>query len=183
MTTMKMKQMPGGTRPGISRWIGPVLVLLGLLAVDMAAFRQFGLLGVRPELLVVFVCTVALQSGPWTGLLVGAAAGLLVDLSGGHLIGLSALSYAGAAVCAGFFSVRMFSDRWVIVLTAVALGTVVGQVIYVAGAFAFGFHLSLVRLVTRILPLLVVYHVLLAPVVYPLGRWLSKTLAQVSAEA
>lgn len=179
---MKPKQMPRGTRRGPGRLIGPGLLLLGLLVFDLAAFEQFDILGVRPELIVVFVCTVALQSGPATGLLVGAAAGLLVDLSGGHLIGLSVLSFAAAAAAAGSFSVRMFADRWVIVLTAVALGTVAEQIVYAAGALAFGFQLSLPILVTRILPVLLLYHSLLAPLVYPLGRWVSKTLASASAE-
>lgn len=169
-------KLPGKAREGIGRLVVPTLLLIGLVAFDAAAFKSFALFGVRPVLLVVFICSVALQTGPWTGLLLGAAVGLPADLVGGHLIGLSSLSYAAAGLTSGLLSVAMFSERWVIVAVAVALGTVAEQAVYTAGAYAFGFHLSLAALVSRMLPVLLLYHLLLTPLVYPLGRWLGKSL-------
>lgn len=181
--TMRMKRMRGRSRAGLGRIVGPALLLLAVLALDWGAFGPFSLFGVRPHVLLVFACVVAVQGGVFTGMLIGAVSGLLVDFGGGHLIGLSVVGYASAAAVAGAFSARLFSERWVIVLTAVALGTAIEQVLYIAGAHAFGHPLPPLRLLTRVLPLLLVYHALLTPFLFPLGRWLARTVAADSTEA
>lgn len=179
---MNRTNLSGGVRQGIGRVFGPVLVLIGLAVLDASAFGPLAMFGVRPALLLVFVSTVALQSGPWAGLFVGAVAGLLVDLTGGHLVGLSVLSYGIAAASAGLLSLGMFPDRWIIVASAVAVGTVTEQLLYGLGALAFGFQLSIVVLITRLLPVLLLYHLLLTPIVYPLGRSFSKSLHQAATD-
>lgn len=172
---MRRQRMPGRARPGFWRIIGPLLLLFGLLALDWSGFGAWGLLGVRPELLLVFACVVALHGGVAAGVLVGAVVGFLTDWGGGHLIGLSVLSYGAGAAAAGSFRTRLFADRWIIVIAAITIGTAAEQVVYMAGAYAFGHPLSVTRFLTRMLPLLIVYHLALTPFMYPLGRWLIRT--------
>lgn len=169
---MRWRRMPGRARRGFSRIAAPALLLLGLLAVEWAAFGPLDAFGVRPRVLLVLTCLAALHGGVGPGMLLGAGIGLLSDVGGGHLVGLSVFGYAVAALVAGLFSARLYSDRFVIVMAAVALGTASEQAVYVAGALAFGHTLAVAPLLTRMLPVLIVYHWLLTPALYPLGRWL-----------
>src|SRR5690606_6738183 len=120
------------------RWLALATVVLGLLVVQVAGLAHVPIFGVRPELLLVFVLGVALQWGAGPGLAWGGVAGFLAGLFGGYLVGLSAVSYAAAGCAAGFIGVRLYPGRGLVVRAIVAGGTVVSQVVYVAGASAFG---------------------------------------------
>jgi len=120
------------------RWLALVAVVLGLLVVQLAGFAHMPLFGVRPELLLVFVLGVALQRGASEGLVVGMLTGFLADLVGGYLVGLSAVSYGASGWAAGFIGDRVYPDRGLVVLAIVAGGTILSQLVYVAGASAFG---------------------------------------------
>lgn len=181
--TMRWRRMPGRARRGLSRVAMPGLLLLALLCVEWAAFGSLDLFGVRPRLSLVLACLAALHGGIGPGMLLGAGIGLLADVGGGHLLGLSVLGYAAAALAAGLFSARLYSDRFVIVLAAVALGTAAEQAVYVAAARAFGYELALTPLVTRMLPVLILYHWLLTPALYPLGRWLVQAAIEETTDA
>lgn len=178
-----VRRMPGRARRGFGRIAGPFVILLALLAVDWGGFGSLALFGVRPHLLLVLACVTALHGGAGAGALIGAGIGLLSDLGGGHLMGLSVFGYAAAAAVAGSFSARLYSDRFVIVMAAVALGTVTEQLVYVGGAYAFGHPLSLAPLLTRLLPVLVLYHWILTPLLYPIGRRLVHSVMADSTES
>lgn len=182
-STMRLRRMPGRARRGMGRVWGPLTLLLVTLAIDWAAFGSFGLFGVRPQLLLVLVCVTALHGGVWIGAVVGAVLGLFADLGGGHLIGLSVFGYGAAAFVAGLFSTRLFADRILIIMSAVGLGTLTEQFVYVAGTYAFGYPLDPWSLAPRLLPLLIVYHWLLTPIMYPFGRWLVNTLTADTVDA
>lgn len=158
-------------------------VVLGLLAVQYAGFSHIPLFGVHPEILLVFACGIALRRGPSQGFLIGALLGFLHDVPGGHLIGLSVPAYGLAGLLAGSISRRVFPDRWLVVLSAVALGTAASQLVYIAGAYAFGFLLPSPATVLRILAPLLLYHLLLTPFVYALAYWVNDSLLPETLEA
>lgn len=165
------------------RWLALVAVVLGLLVVQLAGFAHMPLFGVRPELLLVFVLGVALQRGASEGLVVGMLTGFLADLVGGYLVGLSAVSYGAAGWAAGFIGDRVYPDRGLVVLAIVAGGTILSQLVYVAGASAFGLPWPPVDGLVRVTLALTGYHLLLVPVVYPIARWAAGVLAARSGDA
>lgn len=163
------------TSSDTGRWLALVAAVVMVVALQIGGLRHIRMFGVYPELMVVVVCSVALHRGPVIGVVAGLFLGLIVDLPGGHLIGLSAIGYAAAGLIAGILGARVFPERWLVVGTAVALGTVASQVVYAAGAHAFGFPLSLWEAGPRIVGPLVAYHLLLTPLVYPLTRYMTET--------
>lgn len=172
-----MKMSRGLREPrtvGTARWIGLAAVMLVLVALQMGALGRLRLFGVYPEMLVVVVCSVALHRGPAVGLVIGLVSGFIMDLPGGHLVGLSAVGYGVAGLAAGVLGARVFPERWSVVVSAVALSTVVSQIVYVAGARAFGFALPWWEAAPRMIGALVAYHLLLTPIIYPVARRLTE---------
>ncbi|REJ34360.1 MAG: rod shape-determining protein MreD [Bacillota bacterium] len=163
--------------------MGGGLVVLVLIALQMGAFGRLRLLGVYPEVLVVVACCVGLHRGPVAGAVFGFILGFLMDVPGGHLVGLSGLGYAAAGLFAGLLGLRAFPERWSVTASAVALGTVASQAVYAAGASAFGFSLPFWEAGPRIIGALLVYHLLLTPLVYPLTRQLADWLMPRGLEA
>lgn len=139
-----------------------------LVAVQMGGLGHLRLFGVYPDLLVVVVTGIALQRGPMAGVLAGFIFGFVADLPGGHLVGLSAVGYAAAALAAGLIGVRAFPERWIVMASAVAVGTVVSQLVHVLGANAFGFRLAFWEAGLRIVGGMVLYHWLLTPPTFSL---------------
>lgn len=163
-------------RPGLARTLDVarisalVVAALVLVALQMGGLGRLRLFGVYPEMLVVVVCSVALLRGPFVGVVVGVIFGFAADLPGGHLVGLSAVGYAAAGLAAGLLGVKVFPERWIVVGSAVALGTAVSQIVYVAGARAFGFPLPFWEVGPQLVGAMVLYHLLLTPLLYPLTR-------------
>lgn len=168
---MKLRRQPREpARLAAARWFAFVCIIVVLVALHIGGLGQLRMFGVYPELLVVVVCSVALHRGPATGFVIGLLLGFIYDLPGGHMVGLSAVAYAAAGLIAGILGAKVFPERWLVVGAAVALGTFTSQVVYAAGARAFGFSLMLWESGVRIVGPLVVYHLLLTPLVYPLTR-------------
>lgn len=168
---MTLARRPGWARTlDAARIAALVVTALVLVAVQMGGVGQLRLFGVYPEMLVVVVCSVALLRGPVVGLVVGIIFGFAADLPGGHLVGLSAVAYAAAGLAAGLLGVKVFPERWIVIGSAVALGTVVSQFVYAAGARAFGFALPIWEAGPQLVGAMVLYHLLLTPLLYPLTR-------------
>lgn len=165
------------------RWVALGAVVVAFVALQIGGLAHVRLFGVYPELLVVVVCSVALHRGPWIGAAVGFVFGVIHDLPGGHLVGLSAIGYALAGIAAGILGARVFPERWSIVAAAVALGTVVNEVVYAAGAYAFGFVLPFWEVGLRMIGPLVAYHLILTPFLYPLTRRLTEMFAPPGLDA
>jgi len=155
--------------------VGTVLVVL--LVVQVAGLAHVPFLGVRPDLLLVFAIGVALQRGALEGLLMGLVAGLLVDAVAGHLVGLSAVAYGVTGLALGYIGERIYPDRALVVLAGVAGGTLLSQLVYLAGASAFGLPWPRWEGLVQVILALAGYHLMLSPVVYPISRWASGVLS------
>jgi|GEM_PF-3269234 len=154
----------------VARVVALAAAAVLLVGVQMGGLGRWRLFGVYPDLLVVAVCSAALQRGPWAGVGAAFVFGLLADIAGGHLVGLSVLCYAAAALVAGPLGLRAFPERWIVTSSAVALGTAASQLAYVLGAKAFGYDLAFWQAGPRIIGALVLYHWLLTPPTFLLIR-------------
>ncbi|HLF15376.1 MAG TPA: rod shape-determining protein MreD [Bacteroidota bacterium] len=87
----------------MKRHAGYVLKAVVLLLVQANLVDMISLRGITPDLLLIFIVTLAVREGqvyvlPW-----GFFLGLVLDLSTGTVIGLSAFSKTVAAFTAGYF--------------------------------------------------------------------------------
>ena len=87
----------------MKRHAGYVLKAFVLLIVQANLVDMISLRGITPDLLLIFIVTLAVREGqvyvlPW-----GFFLGLVLDLSTGTVIGLSAFSKTVAAFTAGYF--------------------------------------------------------------------------------
>jgi rod shape-determining protein MreD len=151
------------------------LVLAGVIVValllESTVLARVRLGGARPDLLVIAVVAVAMAAGPTSAACFGFSAGLLADLLFARPVGVAALVYTCVGFAVGYARVYLVSSRaWVhLVLTGAASLAAVwgaGLVLRVLDLSSWGF-------VARTGPLVALYNLLLAPVVYPVIRRLA----------
>jgi len=154
-------------------------VIVAALLLESTVLAPFRVGGVRPDLLVITVVAVAMASGPTTAACFGFSAGLLADLLFARPVGVSALVYTCAGFGVGLVRVYVVASRaWVHLALAGAASLAAawssGLVMRVLDLSSWGF-------VGRSGPLVALYNLLLAPVVYPLVRRLAAQAGQEQA--
>ncbi|SEG62753.1 rod shape-determining protein MreD [Thermomonospora echinospora] len=142
-----------------------VLVVALILQVSVA--NRLPLPGaVTPDLVLLTVVALALTGGPLTGVVAGFCAGLAADIipPADHTIGRYALVYCLVGYVCGLASDDM--DRSSVVpFLAVAAGALGGAVLYAGLGMMLGDPRASWQIVSRIVPLQVVYDVLASPFV------------------
>jgi rod shape-determining protein MreD len=151
-------------------------VIVAALLLESTVLAPFRVGGVRPDLLVITVVAVAMASGPTTAACFGFSAGLLADLLFARPVGVSALVYTCVGFAVGLVRVYVVASRaWVHLALAGAASLAAawssGLVMRVLDLSSWGF-------VGRSGPLVALYNLLLAPVVYPLVRRLAAQAGQ-----
>ncbi len=149
------------------RFLLPVVLLLAALVLQLTVFDRLPLPGgVAPDLVLLVVVALALNSGPMTGMICGFCAGLALDIAppSGHLIGVYALVFCLLGYLCGMVSAEL--ERSVLLpLAASALGAAAGAALYAAVGVVLGNPDVTGPAVRHVLPLSVFYDVLLSPFV------------------
>lgn len=161
-------------------WTIVLLFFVGYV-LQTSLFDRVALWGVRPDIVMILVCIVALRRGPREGAISGAIAGFFVDLSGGRLIGLGAMAKAAAGACVGWAGARVFGENALVTVGMVAVASVMEQVIYLFGAWAFGFPFPLQESVVRVALPSLWYDSAASVVVYPLFLLLERWIGNLSS--
>jgi rod shape-determining protein MreD len=156
-----------------------VLVLAGVIVValllESTVLAGVRLGGARPDLLVIAVVAVAMAAGPTSAACFGFSAGLLADLLFARPVGVSALVYTSLGYAVGVGRVYLVGSRtWVHLLLTGAASL---AAVWSAGLVLRVLDLSSWAYVARTGPLVALYNLLLAPVVYPLVRRLAADTA------
>jgi rod shape-determining protein MreD len=149
------------------RFLLPVVLLLVALVVQLTVFDRLPLPGgVAPDLVLLVVVALALNSGPMTGMICGFCAGLALDIAppSGHLIGLYALVFCLLGYLCGLVSAELESSV-LLPLAASAVGAAAGAALYAAVGIVLGNPDVTGPAVRHVLPLSVLYDVLLSPFV------------------
>jgi rod shape-determining protein MreD len=149
------------------RFLLPIVLLLAALVVQLTVFDRLPLPGgVAPDLVLLVVVALALNSGPMTGMICGFGAGLALDIAppSGHLIGVYALVFCLLGYLCGLVSAEL--ERSVLLpLAASAVGAAAGAALYAAVGIVLGNPDMTGPAVRHVLPLSVLYDVLLSPFV------------------
>ncbi len=126
------------------------LVWLSILVIFQPTLMQWiRILGVSPDMFLVFVVCAGLLRGRGDGAVIGFIFGLIFDLLVGEFIGLSAILHMYIGLCSGIIKERFVSDRlFVTVLVIVSGSLAYGVIYYIAYYIGFndlGFGTALLR--------------------------------------
>lgn len=121
--------------PEWALWVAAALVAL---AGQTSLFGPLAPWGFRPDLVLVVVAVCGLRGGPVRGGALGLTVGFLVDLYGGRLIGMGGLAKLAAGAVAGLIGERVFRERSLVRAGVVMAASIVGNLVYLGLALAFG---------------------------------------------
>ena len=141
------------------------VVLVVAVLVQSTVLARLTLAGVRPDLLVLAVVSVAVATDPVTGAVFGFVAGLVADLLFDLPVGVSALVYTAVGFAVGTVRVYVTSHRPLVHLVLVGAASLAS--VWCCGLLLRVFDLSSWAAVARAGPLVAAYNLLLTPFVYP----------------
>jgi rod shape-determining protein MreD len=140
-------------------------VLVTAVLVQSTVLAEVRLAGVRPDLLVLAVVSVAVATDAATGAAFGFAAGLVADLLFDLPVGVSALVYTAAGFAVGAVRLYLTSNRPLVHM--VLAGSASLASVWSCGLLLRVFDLSSWAAVARAGPLVALCNLLLTPFVYP----------------
>ena len=147
------------------RLLALTVVLVLAVLVQSTVLARLTLAGVRPDLLVLAVVSVAVATDPTTGAVFGFVAGLVADLLFDLPVGVSALVYVAVGFAVGTVRVYVTSHRPLVHLVLAGAASLAS--VWCCGLLLRVFDLSSWAAVLRAGPLVAVYNLLLTPFVYP----------------
>ena len=147
------------------RLLALTLVLVVAVLVQSTVLARLTLAGVRPDLLVLAVVSVAVATDPTTGAVFGFVAGLVADLLFDLPVGVSALVYTAVGFAVGTVRVYVTSHRPLVHLVLAGAASLAS--VWCCGLLLRVFDLSSWAAVARAGPLVAVGNLLLTPFVYP----------------
>ena len=119
------------------------LVLLLVLVIQATLVPLIAINGVRPDVLLIIVVSVALLLGKEHGAGLGFFAGLLQDLASGNIFGLNILSKLATGYFAGVMERKVFKENVLLPILAVAVATVFNSLIMLLMMAVLGFSIDL----------------------------------------
>jgi rod shape-determining protein MreD len=149
----------------VRRLLALAVVLVVAVLLQSTVLARLTLAGVRPDLLVLAVVSVAVATDPVTGAVFGFVAGLVADLLFDLPVGVSALVYTAVGFAVGTVRVYLTSHRPLVHLVLVGAASLAS--VWCCGLLLRVFDLSSWAAVARAGPLVAVYNLLLTPFVYP----------------
>jgi rod shape-determining protein MreD len=149
----------------VRRLLALAVVLVVAVLIQSTVLARLRLAGVRPDLLVLAVVSVAVATDPTTGAVFGFVAGLVADLLFDLPVGVSALVYTAVGFTVGTVRVYVTSHRPLVHLVLAGAASLAS--VWCCGLLLRVFDLSSWATVTRAGPLVALYNLLLTPLVYP----------------
>ena len=149
-------------------------VLVVAVLVQSTVLARLTVAGVRPDLLVLAVVSVAVATDPTTGAVFGFVAGLVADLLFDLPVGVSALVYTAVGFAVGTARVYVTSHRPLVHLVLAGAASLAS--VWCCGLLLRVFDLSSWAAVARAGPLVALGNLLLTPFVYPVVWALTERL-------
>jgi rod shape-determining protein MreD len=158
----------------VRRLLALAVLLVVAVLVQSTVLARLRLAGVRPDLLVLAVVSVAVATDPTTGAVFGFVAGLVADLLFDLPVGVSALVYTAVGFAVGTVRVYVTSHRPLVHLVLAGAASLAS--VWCCGLLLRVFDLSSWATVARAGPLVALYNLLLTPFVYPVVWALTERL-------
>ena len=150
------------------------IVLLAILAVlQSTVVTQFAWIRGRPDLVAVMVLVWSLVSDRGDALAWAFGGGLLIDTLSGGPTGAAILGLTVVSLLAGLSESRLWESHVLLPLAAVALGTIIYHLIYLAALTVSGWPIPWIETLTTVtLPSMILNLILTLPA-YRGARWLA----------
>ena len=143
-----------------------ILILMYFLQVNF--FNWYNILGVSPNLFVIFVLIMGLFLGDLKGLFIGVAAGLLLDFFTGTNIGFNAISLGTVGFIGGLLDKNFSKENMFNIIIMLMLTTIVNEVII------YTLKITICKATIELLPFLkivvleVLYNIVIFAIFYPI---------------
>lgn len=158
----------------------PLTLLLALAQTTMAG--DVVLLGVHPNLLLLFATSWVLIRGLGEGLLIGLIGGILLDVSSAAPFGAALLSLSLGLSLAALGQVNVFQGAWLLKYLVIAGATMLFNLVFILILRLSGYDMSLGLSLGRVVLPELLIHVALMPVVYGFVKWLCTRLEPPTVE-
>lgn len=171
---MAVARRPGSTLLadiGVARILAIALLVILALALQSTVLAHLTLLGVRPQLVLVVVVSLAYLDGERVGVVTGFAGGLMQDLLLPlSIVGLTALVYTLIAYGVGYLRQYATAESVWTPVFAVALASLIAELSYALLAILLGQPWVSLSMTLQRTGLIVLYDTLLTPFVFPVVR-------------
>lgn len=155
--------------------LGPILRLvpigLVLLGFQDEVCAAHPIAGVRVQLLLAMSAAIGAMCSAEHGAVAGFILGLLSDLTGGQPLGQSALAFGTAGLIAGYVRMLTVVPRWWMIGLFIGLASAAGEALIPVIMLLTGRDGWLNADLFRVVPIVAIASVVLAPVLCPVGRW------------
>lgn len=101
-----------------------IIILIGVIQTTFPNAFEFGYVGIKPNLLLIFVILYAFFNGCYKGGIIGFIAGLVQDFSTGTFIGFYALIGLGIGLLVGLTNSRIYKENIFIATIIIFIGTI-----------------------------------------------------------
>jgi rod shape-determining protein MreD len=147
------------------------LVVVMLVVIQTTVFPHLRVSGAAPDLCLLATVAVAYEDGPDTGAMFGFFSGLATDLFLASPLGVSALTFAIIGYLVGVFQSGLLRPSgWVAPMLG-GLAGLAGGALFVVVASIAGEDGLLNGHSVKIIVVAAIYDALLAPLIFPIGRW------------
>jgi len=114
------------------------ICLFIIMIIQSTVLNSLAIFGVKPNLVLVFVISVALIRGGTEGAYMGFFAGLTQDLVTGRVIGFYALIGLYIGLMVGVFNKRLYRENFLVII----FFTFAATIVYELCVFFFGIYLN-----------------------------------------
>lgn len=154
-----------------------ILVFVGFI-LQTSVFELIKLAGITPNILLIFISSIAIMRGQKTGMTVGFFSGLLMDIFYGSTIGGFAFLYTAFGFVDGFFNRIYYSDDNILPLVLIGANDLVyGLIMYIVCGLLQN-HLRIIYYLKNIILPELVYTVAVGLIFYQIllriNDWLEK---------
>lgn len=145
-----------------------IIIIFVIYFLQSNFFNWFTILGIMPNLFVVFVLFVGLFASKMMGTVYGMIIGLILDVLFRQRIGISFIALGLVGFLATVFDKNFSKDsRMTIMLMVAGLTLLYESIIYFANYFVLGTTLEIIPFL-KILTIEIIFNLLLTIIIYPL---------------
>lgn len=157
------------------KYVLATLVAWFLAVLDVSALPYIKILGVTPDLLLVFAASYAVLRPQDEAMIAVPLAGLMHDLTSGDPLGASILGFAPLVVLAAVVQIRAVETQLIPALIVVAVGTLLWGAIRMPVLAVTGQEVQWLDAALRVVVPLAVVNTLFLPLVHIPLSWFSAT--------
>lgn len=161
-----------------------LLFLMAMLALVLQStvFNQLNIAGVKPDIILVMVVSIAVVRGPRQGGIVGFSLGLLEDFYLGRFIGMNSICKGLTGLFAGWVTIGAFSENLLVPIISTFLGTIFNGIVYFLIGKLLGLNWTVNLWLSNTIPL-AVYNMCLVPFLYHRFYYFAKGLGNYATDS